>query len=267
MSRLDLLVQKMRALPEIHNLDKWRGTHQADRDWWSSIRRNIRDRFNSRIYPNTKEQVDIFLQWPEIVSTMVFGAPECVNIELDFIRDWYAYPRAVLEDEVGQPQLRHAENGSSPNLVHAACAIKVWENTTGRKITDLQSIVEIGGGYGAMAKVIRRAGYTGKYVIYDFPELSLLQEYYLSECGIKDIECAVNLPEIETSHELMIGLWSLSEMFEPDQTRFLSSLKAKHHLFAYNDVDWQGFDSRAVLLAFPHTKVPSTHNGSYYLAS
>ena len=258
MNKIEILTAKMLALPPI----------QGDQTgWWTGIRNSIRQRFDAGIHANTEYQVSIFLQWREIVSTMVFGAPECVNIELDFIRDWYAYPRAVLEDEVGQPQLRHAENGSSPNLVHAACAINVWENAIGRKITDLQSIVEIGGGYGAMAKVIRRAGYTGKYVIYDFPELSLLQEYYLSECGIKDVECAINLPATETSHELMIGLWSISEMFEPDQTRFLSSLKAKHHLFAYNDVDWRGFDSRAVLLAFPHTKVPSTYNGSYYLAS
>ena len=257
-NKVEILTAKMLALPSI----------QGDQTgWWTWIRNSIRQRFDVGIHANTEYQVDIFLQWPEIVSTMVFGTPYGIHIELDFVRDWYAYPRAVLEDEVGQPQLRHTDYGSSPNLVHAAYAIKIWENTTGRKITDLQSIVEIGGGYGAMAKVIRRAGYTGKYVIYDFPELSLLQEYYLSECGIKDIECAVNLPEIETSYELMIGLWSLSEMFEPDQTRFLSSLKAKHHLFAYNDVDWQGFDSRAVLLAFPHTKVPSTHNGSYYLAS
>jgi len=65
----------------------------------------------------------------------------------------------------------------------------------------------------------------------------------------------------------MIGLWSLSEMHEPDQTRFLGRLKAEHHLFAYNDADWEEFDSRAALLTFPHTKVPSTYNGSYYLAN
>lgn len=47
-------------------------------------------------------------------------------------------------------------------------------------------IVELGAGYGEMARILIELGYPGIYRIVDFPELVEIQKYYLGQAGVLD---------------------------------------------------------------------------------
>jgi hypothetical protein len=54
-----------------------------------------------------------------------------------------------------------------------------------KKVKDHEVIVEFGGGYGSMCRLIYQAGYMGSYIIYDFAHLNLIQDYYLKSTCLK----------------------------------------------------------------------------------
>ena len=80
---------------------------------------------------------------------------------------------------------------------------------------ELETVVEIGGGYGAMCATIFDKGFNGRYVLYDLPEMQELSKYYLSKRKLKkDIFSTFSRYEIKGTNKpsLLIALWSLSEI-------------------------------------------------------
>jgi hypothetical protein len=75
-----------------------------------------------------------------------------------------------------------------------------------------QQIIEFGGGFGCMCKMIFDRGFSGTYYIFDFPELSQLQKYYLCKLGenVKFINNFDKLPKIQ-SDSLFISVSALEE--------------------------------------------------------
>lgn len=102
--------------------------------------------------------------------------------------------------------------------------LDLWENKTGLKVANLNSIVEFGGGYGAMLKMLLERGFEGKYYSYDFPEFVALQEFYTQE------KIKTTLP---AKCDLMIAICSLSETDVITRKLFLNNLEFKHCLIRY----------------------------------
>jgi len=183
------------------------------------------------------EEIDKFLNWSTIISAMFVGDAPYIRSEWSALEmdNWSRWSTAIAEDESGNPKRLSFANWTSGNLVHQAYHLLQWENHTGRRISELESIVEIGGGYGAMAKVARRAGFEGRYTIYDLPEYSLLQRYYLAQCGIRaDCKDAVLS---EDSSDLLIALWSLTEMENDVSDVYLRYIQPRSYLVGVNDVE------------------------------
>lgn len=65
------------------------------------------------------------------------------------------------------------------NSVFVASHLHAFERETGFRIGDFDTILEFGGGYGAMCRSAHRAGFRGRYVIFDLPVVSALQRYVL----------------------------------------------------------------------------------------
>jgi hypothetical protein len=118
----------------------------------------------------------------------------------------------------------------SMNLIHQAYHLTQWEQATGKRIEHLNTIVEFGAGYGAMALLCRRLGFEGQYIIYDLPEFSLLQEYYLSQFGMID-KMEWNPAEKPKDADLFMALYSISEV--PFEDRPGLMVKADSYLFLY----------------------------------
>jgi hypothetical protein len=178
------------------------------------------------------EPVDNFLLWPEVASTMFVGDCGIVLHEfyaLQAAPDWSLWREIIRESGFGgAPRLPYAEY-TSGNLVHQAYHLMRWQNATGRRVSDLNTIVEIGGGYGALAMLARRAGFAGRYVIIDLPTFGLLQKYYLAE---SNVEAEWAAPGDKMTADLAVGLWSLSEMTPTDQVNALSGIEAGGYLVA-----------------------------------
>jgi hypothetical protein len=102
---------------------------------------------------------------------------------------------------------------------------------TGITIHDLNSILEIGGGYGDLAKSIRNNGYKGIYSIRDLPVMQKLQDSL-----VETIHTTLPKPD------LFIAWMSFSEMAVPLRKEYENSIRdAKYvcinYQFRFHDID------------------------------
>lgn len=170
-----------------------------------------------------------FLNW-DVVSQTMFH--ECREVELDYLKkldNWSEWKKTLRESSVGCPRRYSKLKSSSGNLIHNAYHLARFLSFHNLDITKLDVIFEFGGGYGSLCRLFYRLGFQGKYIIYDLPEFSLLQEYFLKSLNmdlnvttentsdhyktvalISDIsKLAQHLPE--KSIDMLIATWSLSE--------------------------------------------------------
>lgn len=179
-----------------------------------------------------------FWEWPCIYHTMLQNHwPESVRYEYANIDTW-RFNSALATPHFG-PTDYFRDTALSMNLIHQAYHIHQWETATGRKINTLDTIVEFGGGYGAMALLCHRLGFDGKYIIYDLPEFSLLQEYYLSQFGLlANVEW--NPKRKPKGVDLFMALYSLSEVTPGQRDKLL--VRANSYLFLYSGL-WEGWNN------------------------
>ncbi len=184
-----------------------------------------------------------FYEWPCVYHTMLVAHwPFQISYELsqlDLNRWRYAIqvPHFGPDDAFGRVKVKYP---FSMNLIHQAYHLTQWEQATGKRIEQLDTIVEFGGGYGAMVLLCRRMGFEGKYVIYDLPEFSLLQEYYLSQFGMLD-KVEWNSGKNPKDADLFIALYSLSEV-EPSKRFGFIQPYAKSFLCLYSG-QWEQWDN------------------------
>ena len=177
-----------------------------------------------------------FLQWDVIKRTMVAAFPQkFIKKELKNLKkhpDWrLKWRMAIKETRVGAPQKYPYYFNSSGNLIHQAFHISEFEKFIKKQINEYDLIFEYGGGYGAMCKLIHSLGYKGKYVIYDLPEFSALQKFYLTANRLKTAmgkddyhlnSVIININKIDDDNikllenngnkkSLFLATWSLSE--------------------------------------------------------
>lgn len=185
-----------------------------------------------------------FWRWPCVFHTMLvnhWAGPverEFEALDIDRYKSAVYVPHFGPDDEL---RTKYAVTPYSMNLIHQAYHIQQWEEATGQRINQLETIVEFGGGYGAMALLCHRLGFDGRYIIYDLPEFALLQEYYLSHFGILD-KVTWNPKRKPKDVDLFMALYSMSEMPLPERGPLVP--KAKSYLFLYSGV-WQGWDNVA----------------------
>ena len=207
-----------------------------------------------------------FFSWPCIYHTMLVNHwKEAVWYEyMSLLTDAAPSFEAVWEKAILMPPIGNdyqAETEYSRNLIHQAYHIQQFLQTTGITLTELcrfGSIIEIGGGYGAMALVLQRLGYQGKVILYDWPEFLLLQRYFLSACNA-DMErlsfiSSLSTLRIHVKHaDMMIGCYSLSEMPYEQREQLLKSVGSQRYLFLYSD-KFEQYDNRAFFIDYAHER-------------
>jgi len=166
-----------------------------------------------------------FLTWPVIRRTMFVRRAGYLEAELAYLRglpDWEGrWAAAVRERPVGRPVRYPGLRASSGNLVHHAYHVARFEAAVGARVADMGTVVEFGGGYGSMCRLIRQLGFAGRYVVLDLPHFSALQRYYLQALGlgleeggnhcVSDPETLARLLFPAPEGALFLATWSLSE--------------------------------------------------------
>jgi hypothetical protein len=117
---------------------------------------------------------------------------------------------------------------------------------TGRQISDEDRILEFGGGYGEMPHLLYRVCNPQYYMVYDFPEMSLLQRWYWETyMGIDNGPpwTTSHLEEIQgTEPTIMVSMCGLSEVPLRERADFLDIIKPESILIKYQG-DWIGIDN------------------------
>lgn len=172
----------------------------------------------------------MFMRWPIISATMAI-AHNAPYIESEV--------RALLDSPFWGTRLNLCKSlpvgGNVPfgiydaTLLHQAYHLWQFQQITGRDLLDMNGIVEVGAGYGAMAVLLHGMGYRSKYTIIDLPECCLLQEFYLSSV-------LGNVPVVwqDTTKQadMIVACYSLSEM-SPELRKPILSVPYSAYLIAF----------------------------------
>lgn len=192
------------------------------------------------------ENPNRFMDWPPIYHCMLVAHwPNAIEYEFNALPDDKVWSKAI-EGIVpnSQKDWYKGDYSYGANLIHQAYHFHKFQSVTGKRISDMKTIVEIGGGYGAACLVARRLGFKGKYIIYDLAEFSLLQQWYLSQVGVDGVEFVTELPKKKQKTDLLIGLYSLSEMPLSLRDKILNTYPSRNYLYLYSGL-WVDHDNIA----------------------
>lgn len=200
------------------------------------------------------------LQWATLHATMFVGDTPFVQAELralEALDDWRRWRYALRQPEFGAPPRLPYATYTTGNAVHQATHAEAFERLMGLRLDEVESIVEFGGGFGATRVLLHRLGFRGDYVIYDSPEYSLLQRYYLSNAlpGVPTTFREVNDGSFDAPGEtgLLIACYSLSEVRPDLRERFLAQTDARAYMFAIQHTFF-GMDLIADFRAYTDTR-------------
>jgi hypothetical protein len=176
------------------------------------------------------EDPRFFMRWQPIQETMVHG----MNARM--LGDWRQLRRATDWRHLWKPALRHRQHGHPPPFppmistnamaVEHATHLYRFRESMDVPFQDAGCVIEFGGGFGSMCRLVHALGFTGTYIIFDLPHVLALQRYYLGLHGIRadlDGQGGVRLCcEIGQVRRLLANLaprrvsamstWAMSEM-------------------------------------------------------
>ena len=174
-----------------------------------------------------------FLTWDVVTGSMFVGNRPFIESELSYLMnrpDWkQAWEDIIEEDPAGTPKPYKGYRRSSGNRIHQAYHLARFEQETGLSVGKVPLIVEFGGGYGSLCRLVHKLGFNGQYIIFDLPEFVALQKFYLGSLAMPLIEakdiasggrgilCTSDLSSLgsvtpqEAKTSLFIATWSLSE--------------------------------------------------------
>ena len=187
------------------SLYRWEGSRPPDYTW-------ARHRWELRRHVE-RDGMSRFLAWSTVAATMFTG-------DVPFVQEEHAglaeagWLGLLDEPGLGDPPRLPYDPSTSGNLVHQAYHLLTWTRATGLDIANLRTILEFGGGYGGLAVIAWRLGFRGRYYLWDFPELALIQKYYLSNVLPPGAIDHFEWDAAGAGADLLIGCYSVSEADE-----------------------------------------------------
>ena len=153
-----------------------------------------------------------------------------INNELGELRKdkkhWNRWRNLLDEDVVGDPIRYFLYLKSSGNRIRQVYHLKRFKDFVDIDLKSIKNIIEIGGGYGCMARIFSKINKSCNYLIFDTEEVNYLQYYYLNlnklNVKFETIKANFNLTKSLSLLKkkllqnngicLFIANWSLSEM-------------------------------------------------------
>ena len=260
--------------------------HQSDKNTFNTIYRSLRDtyvknkgtyNFGPFIVAKWKENMESmesyfindfsfsFLNHNSIKYTMFPNTSgRWKNIQKVFIKSilpWKTARTILKEYSVGRPLLNDFEYATSGNSIHHLYHFLKFQKEVSVNISTLKTVVEVGGGYGNMAKIFRKLNSSGTYIIIDIPIFSYIQSAYLKTVFgddqvylIKDksvpiLQGKINVIPLDVellatvmkdiSADLFVSTWALSESNKEMQelVKGFKYFQADYLLLAYQKIN------------------------------
>lgn len=153
-----------------------------------------------KISTSFSQKVSIrFFRQPEISLTMVFTHINgflAANRRINYIKRIFSDETMInllKEDQIGGPNIVSFSYLTSANRAHHTFHLARYKEMTGKNFWDTGSVVEFGGGYGNMARLIVKMNPSVTYTVLDLPELLSLQYVYLASIfGEEKLNCVFN---------------------------------------------------------------------------
>ncbi len=189
-----------------------------------------------------------FLRWDVVRSSMFVTHPRYIQKELNTLRnqpDWNNRWRdAIMESCHGHPLPYPFYPWSSGNLIHHAYHLLQFEERIRVPVHEMYLVLEFGGGYGSMCRLIQRLGFNGTYIIFDLPPFSALQKYFLKSVSITvqetqpfasgqngvicmsdsdDLKIVLS-EHVHKNNSMFISTWAISETSMHTRDSFLPSI-------------------------------------------
>lgn len=264
-------------------------TDSTDREW-------LRNRIEIRSKLLNEEPFN-FLEWEVIKFTMFTQYPaKYLKDELCELKREHDYKNywkpALIEQDLGAPIRYPYFLESSGQLIHHAYHLLKLKQFLSVRPDEITNIFEFGGGYGNLAKLSFNLGFVGTYFIYDLPEFSALQRFYLnclnfnehiyqqhgqrSFSVLSDISYLKSIEELfhKTNGNLFIATWSFSESPLELRRKFIPLIKnCSFILIAFlqefkevNNLEYfKEFCQELEEFDFIQTKIPNIEGENFYL--
>ncbi len=203
-----------------------------------------------------------FLNYAVVKNTMfMYTFKRWKNIQKSLISKYFSRSQAreiLREYNIGKPLLNDLEYITSGNNIHHLYHLVKFFKETKTNASDHNMVVEVGGGYGNMAKIYKKLNIKSTYVIIDIPIFSYIQALYLKTIHGRDSVHIVNndnltirkglinivpldkkiltsLGDVLVNVDLFISTWALSESNSAMQNYIKEQdyFKAKYLLLAY----------------------------------
>ena len=238
-----------------------------------------------------------FIQKMFFIHNRLFIKNELNEIKNDkkFFIQW---KYLLKEDEVGDPIRYFLYPESSGNRIRQVYHLKKFSDFSNINIKTIKRVIEIGGGYGCMARIFSKLNHKIKYIIFDTFEVNLLQYYFLKlnklEVAIENSKSRINLiSSIKVNNEisyknnsktLLIANWSLSEMPLKLRNKILKLIfKIPYILISFQDkfedinnlkyfkkikikLDKQGYKTQISALQYYNNAILNTNKHFYLFA-
>ena len=219
---------------------------------WDVWRNKLKNNFSIKVPFN-------FLHNKLIGSTMVYASSKFRSHKLNVIESVYdkiLIKKALKESLIGLPLITNSKYLTSENSIHQFYHISSYLAKTSKDLITSKTIVEWGGGYGCLSRIIKKINHDCTYIILDLPELSALQYVYLSSIfgknSVNFIDNDVNFQKskinllssdylinsnIKLQTETFISNWALTESGVEYQKFILKNkfFKAKNILISSID--------------------------------
>lgn len=173
------------------------------------------------------KEISDFINWEVIQKTMFC---EAKAIEYKDIKTNNELFKAINESKVGNPKPYYLNSSTSGNLVHHAYSLNQFLKKY--SLVDINTVIEIGGGYGSMCRLFRNLNYQNEYIIFDLPEFLALQKYFLNSINPEFIQQTIFIQDTKKlatyQKVFFIATWSFSEM----------PLNLRSELLSYIDFDY-----------------------------
>lgn len=218
-------------------------------EYVSPMWRTFNDSLIKDMYPDVPAS---FLRHPAIENTMhsrgaSYTAERVSWLEKHYKCDFDFLARMLHETAVGDPYISVERYMASDVTVGHLFHLAKYRQTTGNNLPERGTIVEWGGGYGNLARMVKTIHPGCTYIIIDSPIMTSIQHFYLSfftdarlydgsiHAGKVNLVSLNHLEKLEFDADMFISTWAFNESTEAcgEYVESRDWFNAEKYLIAY----------------------------------